>query len=249
MKIHIFSIIASILILLAVLQSVMPPATAEILVTGFNSITGSNQTTNTLYLTMDGTSNGNFAKRFPTNVTFLINHYINQTISNKTLLSCVFNLLQTQNFYDLEGNLNYTLINSESVPYNYSATSIRRDYQMREKDTIKTELTCFWDSDVDDSIFQDLSQTIAGIFTETDTYYCELCVAGNNPAITDFIDVEKTTANYLVPFSRGRTIVNGAMTFLTFLYWIIKIFGLLLSVALVFAVAIWLYQFIAGLAK
>lgn len=227
----------------------MPFGKSALVTSGFNSITGMNETTQTLYITLDDESIGGNAKKFPANVTLAINHYVNTTIANKTLVSCVFDLLQTKNSYDNNGNLNYTQVIAENVDYNYSVTSYRRGYQMFAKDTMKTELRCFWDSEVDDSIFQYLDPAIASIVMETDTYYCDLCVRGNQPIVTDYIDIEKTSGNYLIPFNRGKAIIGGSMTIITILYWVIKIFALLFLAGLTFGVGIWFYSFLSKLIK
>lgn len=245
----IFRIIALILILAGSIFFVLPPANAEISVRGFNAVTGQNQTTNTYYITLDDTSQSNVAKQDYSNISLSVFVAINYSVANKSILSCFFTSQQIKNNYDVQGNFLNSTIEIQTSEYNYSAIFLRK-YYMLEKDVITATLDCIWNDSVDDTLFQYLSTSVVGMSASiTNTYACELCVMGNEPVSAEYIDMQKISTNYLQPFYKASILVNAVMIFITVLYWVLMIFGLLLLVSLTFALIIWFYDFVKTLGR
>jgi hypothetical protein len=223
---------------------------AEINVYGSSSIESSNQTKYTLYITLQDSGNTQTGKMTEDNITARITHYINYTLANNiTLLSCLYKSQHTINNYDANGNVANTTTDIEIVPYNYSAESLRY-YGMRDQDILQLELDCFYDSAVDDTIFQYLSESVVGLSISADSYTCDSCSRGNfEETINDYIEAQQTTEDQIDIYGNIAGVTDKVTDLWLVIYWVLRIFLFLLLVGLVFAVGFWIHGMISRLSK
>lgn len=225
-------------------------AMAEINVYGFNSATGNNETKQSLYITLQDSGNTQTGKKADTNFTAKITHYVNYTFSNNaTLISCFLREQQIKNTYAINGDLINSTIETNIIPYNYSAESLRY-YNLRDKDILQLDLHCFYDIDIDNTLFQYLSESVVGLQISTASYTCGSCARGDfEEIINDYMDAKKTTADQITIYGNIASITDYTTDFWLVIYWTLRIFLFLLLVGLIFAFGFWLVGFLQRMSQ
>lgn len=226
-------------------------ASAELKVSGFRAVVGNNETSNSMTISIEDTSPDGILKRYDNNISVFINHYPSSTPipSGETLALCNYNAIQTINQYDSLGVLANSTTLIDTVVYNYSATSIRY-YSLREQDTLKIDLNCFWDIDVNDTMFQYLSPSIVGLGINSFSFACGDCARQDyEEVLNDYAEAKAQTQNYFNVFNNMMTLALNNIEIWYMTYWIVKIALWLVLVMLVFMAGIWLYHFFKDLAR
>jgi hypothetical protein len=242
MKTKIITMLVAILILASFFTSF---AQAELMVNGFNQVVANNETQHSLFITIDDTSDIATAKKSDTNLTIYINHYVNYTFANgDTVTACFFQSQQTKNAYDIDGNLINSTNELQTALYNYSATSLRY-YQMRDIDLLQIDLHCFWDSKVNDSVFQYMSQTVIGLGVDMPSYACGDCSRqGYEEIITAYMEAQQTEEDYLQIYVNSTNLTTNITELWLIIYWLISLFLLVLLFGLIFFAGLWMYDFV-----
>jgi hypothetical protein len=236
--------------LLLIMVNISAFASAEITVNGFRGVIGNNETRNSMTVTIDDTSPDGILKNFGNNISVYVNHVINYTIpSGETVALCFYNAQQTKNEYDDAGNLINTTIIADTAVYNYSATSFR-NYDLKDRDTLQVDLNCFWDTDINDTLFQYLSPSVIGLSANSFSFACGDCARQDyEQVLNDYIEAKGQTSNYLEVFNNMMIFSVNDIEIWYMLYWIIKIALLIVLVMLSFMTAIWVYHFFRDIAN
>lgn len=238
---------------LGILAILISLTSAEIQVRGFNSVikdSNNNQTRHTLYITLDDTSLNDIAKQTLTNVTIFATHNLNFTFPNNvTLITCSYNSIQIKNDYDSNGNLNTSTTETIMYDYNYSATSLIY-YQLKEKDILQINLDCFYDTNVDNSIFFYQSEAVIGLVASTPSFACDECTRGGfEQAVTDYLDAQKSTQNQIGFYATTSSLTDKTTEFWIAVYWLLRFSAYILLLYLAFAIGLRFYKFIQELKK
>ena len=235
---------------LLIMANVIALANAEITVNGLRAVIGQNETRNSMTITIDDTSPDGILKSFDNNISIYATHNINYTIpSGETIVLCLYNAQQIKNEYDSLGNLINSTVIIDTAVYNYSATSIKY-YALKDKDTLKVDLNCFWDRDINDTLFQYLSPAIMGLGANSFSFACGECARQDyEEVLNDYVEAKAQTGTYLQAFDNMMSFSLNDVEIWYMLYWIIRIALLIILVMLTFMAGIWLYHFFRSIAN
>lgn len=168
--------------------------------------------------------------------------------ANYTILYCNWTVLVTQNNYDSSGNLISASIGTISVLFqNNSANNTQMSFALKNRDSLVSDLKCFYDSG--SHLFEENI-----LFGDTAVYFpankCNECTQYSIEELSNEVArIDETTTKETSIYNGIQTVISYNFQIWLIASWLIKIAFIFVGIGAIFLGVWWVYEYLREIEK